>query len=55
VGKGITREYQRISPHDQWKFNRWLQANATLSLMLAVGMLAMAWATIRQYAVEAMN
>ena len=44
--KLTTREYQRASPKDQREFDRWLNSNAILSSIFAVGMLAMAVAGI---------
>lgn len=44
VEKGILREYQRLSPEAQLKFDRWLNANVILGSIVAVGMLAMAMA-----------
>src|SRR5262245_21020910 len=46
MAKDTWREYQSTSPEDQDKFDRWLKANAILSLILALGMLAMALAAI---------
>jgi len=46
MSKGTWWEYQSASPENQRKFDRWLKANATLSLILALGMLAMAVAAI---------
>jgi hypothetical protein len=42
MGKGVMREYQRLSPEDKRAFDRWLKTNAILGSILAVGMLAMA-------------
>jgi hypothetical protein len=39
-------KYQSTSPENQRKFDRWLKANAILSLIPALGMLAMALAAI---------
>jgi hypothetical protein len=47
VEKGIWREYQSQSPEGRRKFDRWLKANAILGLILAVGLLAMAWVGFR--------
>jgi hypothetical protein len=44
MAKGILRDHQRTSPEDQRKFDGWLKANAILSLIIAVGILAMALA-----------
>lgn len=46
MSKGTSWEYQSASPENQRKFDRWLNANAVLSLFLALGMLAMAVAAI---------
>ena len=46
MAKDTWREFQSTSPEDQGKFDRWLKANAILSLILALGMLAMALAAI---------
>ena len=46
MAKDTYREYQSTSPEDRSKFDRWLKANAILSLILALGMLAMALAAI---------
>jgi hypothetical protein len=42
VGKRVAREDQSISPEDQRKFDRWLTANALLSSIFEVGLIAMA-------------
>ena len=44
MAKDTCREYRSTSPEDQSKFDGWLKANAILSLILALGMLAMALA-----------
>jgi hypothetical protein len=44
VGKRVAREDQSISPEDQRKFERWLTANAILSSIFALGLIAMAMA-----------
>ena len=44
MGKGVMREYQRLSPEDKRAIDRWLEANAFLGSILAVGILAMALA-----------
>jgi hypothetical protein len=44
VGKGISREYQELSPEDQRKFDGWLKANAILGSILASALLATALA-----------
>jgi hypothetical protein len=41
VGKGL-RKYQPLSTEDRRKFDKWLNANAILGSILAIGMLAMA-------------
>ena len=41
-GRGVIREYQKLSPEDQCTFGRWLKANAVFAAILTVGMLAMA-------------
>src|SRR5262245_63345141 len=46
MAKDTSWEYQSASPENQRKFDRWLKANAILSLLLALGMLAMALAAI---------
>jgi hypothetical protein len=46
VAKDTVRDYRSASPDDQRKFDRWLKANAILSLILALGMLAMVLAAI---------
>ncbi len=46
MAKDTVRDYRSASPDDQRKFDRWLKANAILSLILALGMLAMALAAI---------
>jgi hypothetical protein len=40
VGKRVAREDQSISPEDQRKLDRWLTANAILSSIFAVGLIA---------------
>ncbi len=44
MGKGVMREYQRLSPEDKRAFDRWLKTNAILGSILAVGILSMALA-----------
>jgi hypothetical protein len=39
-------EYQRVSPKDQRDFDKWINSNAILSSVFAIGMLAMALAAI---------
>jgi hypothetical protein len=43
-GRGVIREYQKLSPEDQRTFEKWLKANTVFAAILAVGMLAMALA-----------
>jgi hypothetical protein len=45
VAKSTSREYQRMSPGDQRRFDGWLKANAILGFILFLGMLAMALTT----------
>ena len=40
------REYQRTSPEDKRDFDKWINSNAILSAIFAVGMVAMALAAI---------
>ena len=40
------REYQRTSPEDQRDFDEWINSNAILSSIFAIGVLAMALAAI---------
>ena len=40
------REYQRTSPEDQRDFDKWINSNAILSSIFAIGVLAMALAAI---------
>ena len=40
------REYQRTSPEDQRDFDKWINPNAILSSIFAIGVLAMALAAI---------
>jgi len=44
--KLTAREYQRASPKDQREFDKWLNSNAIVSSIFAVGMLAMVVAGI---------
>jgi hypothetical protein len=44
MARGILRDHQGTSPEDRRKFDGWLKANAILSLIIAVGILAMALA-----------
>ena len=39
--------YKSMSPEDQLSFNRWLKANAIFGLILAAGVVAMAFAGSR--------
>jgi len=41
-GRGVIREYHKLSPEDQRTFERWLKANTVFAAILMVGMLAMA-------------
>ena len=43
---GTAREYQKMSPEDQRRFDRWLQSNAIFGSIFAIGLLAMAFAAI---------
>jgi len=48
MGKAnVSMLYKRMSPEDQSTFNRWLQANAIVGLILTVGIVAMAVAGSR--------
>jgi hypothetical protein len=38
------RKYHTPSPEDQRKFDSWLDANLIVGSILAIGILAMAWA-----------
>ena len=38
----ISRNYMRMLPEDRRTFDRWLKANAILSLIFALGIIAMA-------------
>jgi hypothetical protein len=38
------RKYRTLSPKDQRKLDRWLNANLIVGSIFAIGMLAMAWA-----------
>jgi hypothetical protein len=40
------KEYQRTSPEDQRDFDKWINSNAILSSIFAIGVLAMALAAI---------
>lgn len=40
------QEYESGSPEDQRKFDRWLNTNAVVSSIFAIGVLAMALAAI---------
>ena len=40
------REYQRTSPEDKRDFDKWINSNAILSSIFAIGVLAMALAAI---------
>jgi hypothetical protein len=41
---GVSYEYEKMSPEDRRKFDEWIGANAILSAVCAVGILAMAFA-----------
>jgi hypothetical protein len=41
--RNTSREYQRMSPEDQRRFDGWMKANAVLGFILFLGMVAMAW------------
>jgi hypothetical protein len=43
---GTERAYQSITPEDKREFDRWLNSNAILSSIFAIGLLAMAVAAI---------
>ena len=43
--RNTSREYQRMSPEDQRRFDGWMKANAVLGFVLFLGMVAMALAT----------
>ena len=43
--RNTSREYQRMSPEDQRRFDGWMKANAVLGFILFLGMVAMALAT----------
>ena len=43
--RNTSREYQRMSPEDQRRFDGWMKANAVLGFILFLGMEAMALAT----------
>jgi hypothetical protein len=40
----MDRRFTRLSPEDQREFDRWLNANAILGLIIAIGLVAMALA-----------
>ena len=44
---GTKRTYQSTSPEDKREFDRWLNSNAILGSILAIGLLAMAFAAQR--------
>jgi hypothetical protein len=41
---GVSYEYEKMSPEDRRKFDKWIGANAILGAVCAVGILAMAFA-----------
>jgi len=41
-GRGVIREYQKLSTEDRCTFGRWLKANTVFAAILTVGLLAMA-------------
>jgi hypothetical protein len=41
---GLSQQYERLSPEDRRTFDRWMRANAVLGAVLALGILAMAFA-----------
>ena len=41
---GLSQQYERLLPEDQRTFDRWMRANAVLGAVLALGILAMAFA-----------
>ena len=43
---GTERAYQSTSPEDKREFDRWLNSNAIHSSILAIGLLAMAFAAV---------
>ena len=43
--RSTSRDYERMSPEDQRRFDGWLKANTALGFVLFLGMVAMAWAT----------
>jgi hypothetical protein len=43
--RNTSREYQRMLPEDQRRFDGWMKANAVLGFILFLGMVAMALAT----------
>ena len=45
MASNTSREYQRMSPEDQRRFDGWMKANAVLGFVLFLGMVAMALAT----------
>jgi hypothetical protein len=55
MAKGTWWEYQSTSPENQRKFDSWLKANTILSLIIALGMLAMALAAITSTSPKSSN
>ena len=43
---GVSYEYEKMSPEDRRKFDKWIGANAILGAVCAVGILAMAFASL---------
>ena len=41
---GLSQQYEKLSPEDRRTFDRWLRVNAVLGAVLALGLLAMAFA-----------
>jgi hypothetical protein len=41
---GVSYEYEKMSPEDRRKFDKWIGANAILGAVCAAGILAMAFA-----------
>ena len=43
----LSRSYEKLSPEDRRTFDRWIQANAAISLIFVAGLIAMAIAGSR--------
>ena len=43
---GVCHEYEKMSPEDRRKFDKWIGANAILGAVCAAGILAMAFAGV---------